>query len=168
MVRTVDWGLGRSPAAVRSQVAVDGNELICPNGKRLIHGSLETPTLGELRERVASSDCCQGTLTVSERVADVRQLHLDDSNAGAMFQVASQFNLLEMARPSHTPELGVGIYERDHTQGPACAISCGAGTIYRNYFAPVGKQTGQSAQHQIDCSLDLGDLLGTNPASYGK
>jgi len=29
---------------------------------------------------------------------------------------------------------GVTRYQHDHTQGPACAIACGAATIYRNYF----------------------------------
>ncbi len=51
-----------------------------------------------------------------------------------MFQVASQFNLLEMISPNVTPDDGIGIYENDPTQGPACAIACGAGTIYRNYL----------------------------------
>lgn len=61
---------------------------------------------------------------------------------------------------SVTPERGVGIYENDPTQGPACAIACGAGTIYRNYFANVDGQVGQTAQKQIDCSADLGRELG--------
>ena len=59
-------------------------------------------------------------------------------NAGALFQVASQLNLLEMTGPEVTPEDGVTIYQDDRTQGPACAIAAGAATIYRNYFAPVG------------------------------
>ncbi len=85
---------------------------------------------------------------------------MDPSNANALFQVASQFNLLEMVSPSVTPEEGVGIYENDRTQGPACAVACGAGTIYRNYFAPVNGKIGQSATHQIDCLADLGAELG--------
>jgi hypothetical protein len=74
--------------------------------------------------------------------------------------VASQFNLLEMVSPRVTPEHGVGIYENDHTQGPACAIAAGAGTIYRNYFASVNGQIGQSESNQIDCLADLGRGLG--------
>jgi hypothetical protein len=54
----------------------------------------------------------------------------------------------------------VGIYENDATQGPACAIAAGAGTIFRNYFAEVDGKTGQSATHQIDCLRDLGLQLG--------
>jgi hypothetical protein len=59
-----------------------------------------------------------------------------------------------MVNPSVTPEQGIDRYEFDYTQGPACAISCGAGTIYRNYFAEVNGQIGQTANNQIDC-LDL-------------
>jgi hypothetical protein len=96
---------------------------------------------------------------VREVIASVQDLHADPANAGALFQVASQFNLLEMASPSATPELGIGIYENDPTQGPACAVAAGAGTIYRNYFAPVNGQIGQSAGRQIDCLADLGRAL---------
>jgi len=65
-----------------------------------------------------------------------------------------------MVAPSYTPEDGIDIYERDATQGPACAIACGAGTIYRNYFAEVNGQVGQSEDNQIDCLADLGEALG--------
>src|SRR4029450_4098310 len=103
-----------------------------------------------------------GHLSVREVVADVQALHADVANAGSLFQVASQFNLLEMVTPRVTPEHGVGIYEHDHTQGPACAIAAGAGTIYRNYFAIVNGQTGQSASNQIDCLADIGAALGNS------
>jgi hypothetical protein len=54
---------------------------------------------------------------------DVWRMHLLPENAGALFQLASQFNLLEMTGPEVTPENGVvTIYQHDHTQGPACAI----------------------------------------------
>jgi hypothetical protein len=101
-----------------------------------------------------------GKISVREVVADAQQLHSDPTNAGGFFQVASQFNLLEMISLEVTPEQGVGIYENDHTQGPACAIAAGAGTIYRNYFANVHGQIGQSAGNQIDCLSDIGDALG--------
>jgi hypothetical protein len=54
---------------------------------------------------------------------DVWRMHLLPENAGALFQLASQFNLLEMTGPEVTPENGVvTIYQHDHTQGPACVI----------------------------------------------
>ena len=67
-----------------------------------------------------------------------------------------------MVSPSVTPESGIGTYENDRTQGPACAIACGAGTIYRNYFAEVNGRVGQSAHNQIDCIHDLGIALGNS------
>jgi hypothetical protein len=103
-----------------------------------------------------------------ELVGDVRELHLEASAAGSLFQVASQFNLLEMASPSATPEMGVGIYENDRTQGPACAIAAGAGTIYRNYFAMVNGRIGQTAENQIDCLADLGAALGNEAGRLWK
>ena len=76
-----------------------------------------------------------------------------------MFQVASQFNLLEMASPNVTPEEGVTRYAHDRTQGPACAIAAGAATIWRNYFAPVGDSQGQTATRQLDALEPLGEAL---------
>jgi hypothetical protein len=103
-----------------------------------------------------------GKLTISEHVGDVKALHADVGNAGSVFQVASQFNLLEMVSPRVTPEHGIGIYENDPTQGPACAIACGAGTIYRNYFVELNGKTGQSEANQVDCLADIGNALGNN------
>lgn len=77
--------------------------------------------------------------------ADVRNLLHDAENGGALFQVASQFNLLKMTDPSVTPEDGVSRSEWDNTQGPICTIAAGAATVYRNYFAPVGDQIGHSS-----------------------
>ncbi len=154
-------GFPESPEAVRKNLTIDGQVLHSKiNGKCFTYGRLETPSLGELRERVQASDYPRGKLSVQEVVANVQHLHLDPANAHALFQVASQFNLLEMVSPIVTPEQGLGIYENDHTQGPACAIAAGAGTIYRNYFVPLPGQIGQSAKTQIDCLADLGVALG--------
>jgi hypothetical protein len=130
------------------------------NGRVMNCGRLEMPSLAELRERVGKLPRSGGRLTVRSIVANVKELHIDPSNTGALFQVASQFNLLEMVSPSYTPEHGVGIYENDHTQGPACAIAAGAGTIFRNYFVEVNGRIGQTADNQIDCLADIGELLG--------
>lgn len=150
-----------SPPQVRERITVDGNTLKSHvNGKVLVCGRLETPTLAELRARVQASGHGRGKISVRETVANVQRLQTNAAHAGSLFQVASQFNLLEMASPSVTPEQGVGIYEHDHTQGPACAIAAGAGTIFRNYFVLVNGKTGQSASNQIDCLADIGAALG--------
>lgn len=152
-----------TPAAVRESLPVDGEVLhSSANGRSWRCGRLETPSLAELREQVRTLGEPDGALQAGEVVADVRDLHRDEANAGALFQVASQFNLLEMTRPNVTPEQGVGRYENDRTQGPACAIAAGAGTIYRNYFAPVGSGIGQTRDRQIDCLADLGAALGND------
>lgn len=148
---------------VRAQLTLDGEWLVSrPNGRRMRHGTLELPSLAELRAR---SQPGRGRLRVREVVADVGALHADPANAGAFFQVASQFNLLEMVHPQVTPEHGIGGYEHDRTQGPACAIAAGAGTIYRNYFVPVGGGIGQTAQRQLDGLANLGHALGNGDGS---
>jgi hypothetical protein len=121
-------------------------------------GQLELVSLAELRER-ASQVKPHGRLTVINVRGDVRRMHQDAKYAGALFQVASQFNLLEMVGPDVTPEDGVTRYQHDATQGPACAIAAGAATIYRNYFVPVGDQLGQSRDRQLDGLADLGEAL---------
>jgi hypothetical protein len=100
-----------------------------------------------------------GRLKVSLVSGDVREMHRRAEYAGALFQVASQFNLLEMVGPDRTPEDGVTIYRHDRTQGPACAMAAGAATIYRNYFAAVGGQSGQTRERQLDTLADLGIAL---------
>ena len=146
---------------VRANIEIRGDQMVSVvNQRSLTQGRLETPSLAELRAQADSHERSGGKLRVAEVVDDVQRLHRDPANAGALFQVASQFNLLEMVSPSVTPEHGVDGYERDRTQGPACAIAAGAGTIYRNYFAVVGGQIGQSAERQIDCLADVGELLG--------
>ncbi|MGD1904313.1 MAG: hypothetical protein ACFB9N_18970 [Geitlerinemataceae cyanobacterium] len=150
-----------SPAQVRERLTIAGDKLTSRvNGRSWTYGKLTTPSLSELRRAVGKLDGDRGRLTVREAIADVGELHADPANAGATFQVASQFNLLEMVDLEVTPEAGVGIYDGDPTQGPRCAIAAGAGTIYRNYFAPVNGQVGQSAENQIDCLADLGAALG--------
>ena len=133
-----------SHACVHHNIAQEDGILVSrANGKRLVCGSLETPSLEELRGRARKQSSGRGVLNLRE-VRDVRHLHREASAAGSLFQVASQFYLLEMASPSAIPEMGLGIYENDHTQGPACAIAAGAGTTYRNYFTIVHGRVGQT------------------------
>jgi len=152
-----------SPQQVRSNLTITGTVLNSRiNGKSWVYGKLETPSLADLRQRVNSTSYNRATISLREVVADVQELHADAANANSLFQVASQFNLLEMVSPSVTPEQGIGIYENDRTQGPACAIATGPGTIYRNYFINVNGQQGQSATNQIDCLADIGLALGNS------
>lgn len=143
------------------KLEVDGRQLRSRvNGKSYGIGELELVTLGDLRDRVQSAPLLpQGHLKVSVVCGDVRRLHQSPELRGALFQVASQFNLLEMVSPEVTPEHGVTRYQFDRTQGPACAIAAGAGTVYRNYCVPVGGQIGQTSGRQLDGLADLGAAL---------
>lgn len=163
---TINWFEGLtgfreiSSHQVRENLLLEGDRLTSRiNGTSLTCGKMETPSLGELRDQVQSGEFKKGKLTVREVVGNIQDFHAELSNAGALFQVASQFNLLEMVSPNITPEAGVGIYENDRTQGPACAVAAGAGTIYRNYFALCNGQIGQLADNQIDCLIDIGKSL---------
>src|ERR1700737_279809 len=144
----------------RAKLKVEGRQLqSVVNGKSYGIGELELVSLQALLEGVRSSNGLAGRLKASVVTGDVRQMHRLPENAGALFQVASQFNMLEMTGPGVTPENGVTIYQHDHTQGPACAIAAGAATIYRNYFAPVGGSNGQTTERQFDGLADLGGAL---------
>src|SRR6266550_2801046 len=144
----------------RSRLSAEGKRLrSLINGKSYGIGELELVPLQTLRGKVKSAGGLRGRLKVSVVTGDVRQMHHAPENAGALFQVASQFNLLEMVSPTVTPEQGVTRYQHDRTQGPACAIAAGAATIYRNYFAPVGGSHGQTAKRQLDGLADLGETL---------
>ncbi len=145
----------------RAKLKVYGNRLqSLMNRESYGIGELELVSLQGLRERVKSAGGPSGRLKASVVTGDVRQMHQSAENAGALFQVASQFNLLEMVSPTVTPEHGITRYQHDRTQGPACAIAAGAATIYRNYFAPVGGGYGQTAKRQFDGLADLGEALG--------
>jgi hypothetical protein len=135
------------------------------NGRRMRRGDFSVVALADLRHRRDEGDplAYVGETAVSEVIADVRELHADPAAVGATFQVASQFNMLEMISPKVTPEAGIDLYELDRTQGPACAVACGAGTIHRNYFVPFGDGDqlvrGQTADRQLDGFADLAAAL---------
>lgn len=158
----------QSPAQVRTHLEVDGTTLRSRvNGASYEIGVLETPSLRQLRTRAGESRVGQPPVTPDSRspiqvrniVGEAGALHADSRDVGALFQVASQFNLLEMVSPRVSPEDGVTRYAYDHTQGPACAIAAGAATVYRNYFAMVDGKEGQDTGRQIDCLRDVHEAL---------
>ena len=143
--------------------------------KRQYIGMFDRPTLAELNNCINSKEYADYFKTLETRnigggltfnhiiTSDVALLHCEPSNAGAVFQVASQFNCLEMFNNGYTPNMGVTIYSDDPTQGPACAMACPAALVYRNYFVKHTKNgdhyNGQCVQ-QIDNLEDIGKLLG--------
>ena len=142
--------------AVRSKLEVEGQTLRSrANGKEFRIGTLELASLGDLRTRALTVPTATGSSRFCIVQGDARKLHGLKEYNGALFQ----FNLLEMVSPNVTPEDGVGRYQDDPTQGPACAIAAGAATIYRNYFAPVDGQSGQRSDRQLDGLADVGQAL---------
>lgn len=161
-------------AETRAQLEVVGKALRSKvNGHSAGIGTLELVSLQVLRERVRAVVSDTGgdapsrgnrPLTVGIVQGGVRAMHSAPEFKGALFQVASQFNLLEMTGPDVSPEHGVTRYIGDPTQGPACAIAAGAATIYRNYFADVdgdGGQSGQTHNRQLNGLADMGNALST-------
>jgi len=139
--------------------------LSLPNGARFVVGRFGTPSLAELRAHGrAAGDSLRGRLRVSNELGDVAGKHEASENRLATFQVASQFNCLEMVDPHVVPENGVTQYETDRTQGPACAIACGAATVFRNYFVPIRGEEGQTSDRQIDNLADISNVIGNVPA----
>jgi hypothetical protein len=144
----------------RLRLTTQEGKLVGPDGRAWSMGRLEIPSLAELRRRAEPLlRNGSGRTRVSCMSGDVRGIHAQHDAQGALFQVASQFNLLEMVGPQVAPEQGVTRYHADLTQGPACAIAAGAGTIYRNYLVPIGDRTGQRADSQIDCLAEMGQAL---------
>jgi len=137
------------------------------NGRSFHVGPFETPANSDLKgwlhdiNSSFSDEINYGMLTFKHINGNVQNLM--ESNHGAVFQVASQFNCLEMVDPSFSPEDGVTNYCNDHTQGPASALSCPAATVFRNYFV---NGLGQGDGHQIDLLSDVGRLLRNNSHAY--
>jgi hypothetical protein len=163
----MDWferltGFQEQYESTRSLLELEGEFLRSKvNSKKYRAGRLGLPQLAEFRSRVADVPR-NGKLDFATIRGDARSLHRSREDHGALFQVASQFNLLEMVGPHVSPEDGVTGYQWDHTQGPACAISAGAATLYRNYFVPVAGELGQSSKRQLDTLADVGALLSTH------
>jgi hypothetical protein len=144
----------------QAKLTLDGSQLrSLVNNKSYGIGDFELVSLQTLRDRAKTAGEGSRRLKASVVTGDVRQMHREPEYSGALFQVASQFNTLEMIGSDVTPEQGVTRYEHDRTQGPACAMAAGAATIYRNYFAPIAGGVGQTADRQIDGLAVLGEAL---------
>ena len=106
----MDWferitGFAESDSAsTRARLAVDGEFLVSKvNGNRHRIGQLQVVSLQNLRARRARSETKARHTSVHCLAGDARELHARPELAGASFQVASQFNLLEMVGPGITP-----------------------------------------------------------------
>jgi len=86
--------------ATRAKLRVESGLLhSLVNGESYGVGEFELASLRTLRERAAAVTGMSGRLKVSVVTGDVRQMHQAPECAGALIQVASQFNVLEMTGP---------------------------------------------------------------------
>lgn len=152
---------------VKRHLKVNNDKLISlVNNREMTYGRLEITTLKKLKEDFSGYP--KGKIQIQEVIGDIKDIHCDERNSNALFQVASQFNLLEMVSPNISPEDGISRYEYDRTQGPTCAIACGAGTIYRNYFANINGKIGQTVNNQIDCLELIGAIFNNDELNLWK
>jgi len=171
----------RSYEVTRNQFRLEENNtklVSLANGRKFHIGEFGTPSLAELHnqlnalvdEEEENNDDEPSGLTFQHKIADVKELHMDPENEGAIFQVASQFNCLEMISERVTPDDGITRYMYDRTQGPICAMACSPGTIYRNYLINGhGQGQGQSGGtqgKQIDNLDNVGTILGNYKEKY--
>ena len=150
-------------ADTQKRFRADGHQLHADaQPPRSFHiGTLAMPSLAELRRQVEALDLPAGArLAVDTVRADAHALHAWPQAHGALIQVASQFNLLEMPGPGVTPEDGITGYQHDRTQGPACAMACAPATVYRNYLVGIEDGTGQTAARQVNTLADLDRAIG--------
>lgn len=149
---------------------LDGQIMVSKvNGASYNVGLFYTPTLSQLRTMI-SNVTRPGKLRITNEIGDIADKQADAENEWATFQVASQFNCLEFANPDRTPEDGVTNYRNDRTQGPACSISCGPATVFRNYFANMHNESstdhyGQTRDFMIDNLASVSEMLGNHDGS---
>jgi hypothetical protein len=115
-------------------------------GRTFKAGHFETPRLGTLRRRAEEAKALAGgvggalrffVLDGASPATDIGALQAT-APAGALFQVASQFNCLEAPDACITP---VAEYVHDPTQGPRASVSALPGTFVRHYAAPAADGT---------------------------
>jgi hypothetical protein len=72
----------KSIQQVQDNITVDGETLKSQvNGKTMVYGRLETPSLATLRERVQASNYKTEKISLREVVANVQNLHVDQTNS---------------------------------------------------------------------------------------
>jgi hypothetical protein len=168
-----------------SRIADNGDLLFLesvgePYHSRYCVGRFEHKSLKDLRRDVPPERHAAPS-TVKLVYGDVQAYLADPANRGAVFQVASQFNCLEFVSPSEVPENGVTKYFYDRTQGPACCLSTGPATVYRNYFLSLQRQgksvilrpdgaeghvTGQLEYLQLNGADDLENIIRNEQHGY--
>jgi hypothetical protein len=131
-------------------------------------GFFDTRSIGQLREESHDLPMLgNGTFSVivggdpvlRNRV-DVGANQANVVNNDAVFQIASNFNALEMVSKDNLLERGIEEYCDDWTQGPFASISATPGLIYRAYYLFYDPTTDPLAWRQTcGCQLNLLEKL---------
>lgn len=139
-------------------------------------GPFEVIALKDLCERVdkagefPADDRVAPGLTFRNLVAGTRDLHLEPDNEGSVFQVMSLFNCLTPSDPNKKPEDGITCYAADATQGPTCAISCPAASVFRNYYVhgedELHRLHGQGGGKQLNCLAGIEEVIHNTRDGY--
>ena len=125
---------GNSYRENRAKFRMEGDVLCVDGGRSKSISWAAGPRLAANCARSSALSTCP------RRLAE--PLILDERNAGAVFQAASQFNALEMVGPGVSTR--IACYSNDPRR--ALRASCPGGTVFRNYLV---NETGQG-DRQID------------------
>jgi hypothetical protein len=186
------FGFMETEENVRNYFQVEGEKLISRKNNRVFQmGEFSTPSISELKsllnqkinqynsvmENSLKSKSLSGPVEIKQ-IPVVGALELHALYPLATLQAASQFNCLEFASSNVIPEEGITDYVHDRTQGPACAVACAAGTVYRNYFLPLPSvngntglpqyQIGQTENLQLNTLAKLEELVNNNHHQYWR
>ena len=119
-----------TPHQVRENLRLDGQQLTSLVNERSFHtGEFTTPTLKTLRQ-VVQLPTTGTSVQIEELVADVQSLHQAPFNANAVFQVASQFNCLEMAAPHMSLKTGLAFIRMIGLRAPHVAFALAVGRSF--------------------------------------
>lgn len=127
-------------------------------------GHLSLARIGELREQsLPKRDERAGRLFVLQAKSqpaklDVGYLQSLPENKNALFQVASNFNALELMNKFDDRAMTeLGYYIHDRTQGPFASISAAPGLVLRHYYPFYQEQSPPSSwrQHYDGQQLEL-------------
>ena len=100
-----------------------------------------------------------GTGTFNVIIGEVGELQIKPENYDAVFQVASNFNVLEVASPYDWPNR-LENYIYDQTQGPCAAIGAAPALIWRRYFSMLnGAEQTRDNQINLLCNIPLGNYV---------
>jgi len=148
----------------------------CMTGVSYRAGRLNVVSFGALRSKLDASPvgvarsipvtilCVprgKGQLECWRRMVDVASLQGEPRNTGAVFQVASNFNIVEGIGQDVSPDRDgfTEKYHMDLTQGPAACLSAGPAAIARVYapfFSSVPlSECRQTGQRQVNLLCDL-------------